>query len=147
MDKNRKRGGRMNQAQVALVIRGLGNRGFDYSRVRKQGKNSKGIFINLSLKQRFWYSRGQISQERNPREQRGKPAGVNPTKLFFFGNKKFSFFRYQAWPLYSTQIFFICFKLSSLTPKIGKPVKSKFGRIDSRIQKSKRLTFISFSSH
>ena len=53
-----------------LGIRGLGIRGFNYSWVRKQGKtaNSKGIFIILSLKQRFWYSRIQISQERNRRE-------------------------------------------------------------------------------
>jgi hypothetical protein len=38
--------------QAALVIRGLGIRGFDYSRVRKWGKtaNIKGNFINLSLK-------------------------------------------------------------------------------------------------
>ena len=56
--------------QAALVIRGLGIRGFDYLRVRKQGKtaNSKGIFINVSLKQRFWYSWIQISRERDPRE-------------------------------------------------------------------------------
>ena len=62
--------------QAALIIRGLGNRDFDYSRVRKQGKtaNSKGIFLNISLKQRFWYLRIQISQERNPREYRGKPV-------------------------------------------------------------------------
>ena len=31
----------------------------------------------------------------------------------------------------STHIFFICYKLSSLTEKIGKPEKWKFGRIDS----------------
>ena len=59
--------------QAALVIRGLGIRGFDYSRVGKQGKtaNGKGIFINLSLKQGFWYSRVQISQECNPANSEG----------------------------------------------------------------------------
>ncbi len=33
------------EIQAALIIRGLGIRGFDYSRVRKQGKpaNNKGI--------------------------------------------------------------------------------------------------------
>ena len=38
--------------QAALVIRGLGIRGFDYSRVRKQGEtaNSKGNFLNSCLK-------------------------------------------------------------------------------------------------
>ncbi len=56
--------------QAALVIRGFGIRGFDYSRVGKRGKtaNSEGNFINLSLKLRFWYSRIRIFQERNPRE-------------------------------------------------------------------------------
>ena len=33
--------------------------------------------------------------------------------------------------MYSTHIFFICNKLSSLTAKIGKPEKWKFGKIDS----------------
>jgi len=39
------------QVQAALVIRGLGIRGFDYSRVGKHGKtaNSKGILWYLSL--------------------------------------------------------------------------------------------------
>ena len=55
--------------QAALAICGLGICGFDYSLVRKQG-NSKGIFMNLSLQQWFWYSRIQFSQQRNPREQR-----------------------------------------------------------------------------
>ena len=35
--------------------------------------------------------------------------------------------------MYSTEIFFICYKLSNLTAKIGKPEKSKFGGIDSSI--------------
>jgi len=47
-----------NFIQAALVIRGLGIRGFDYSRVRKRGKtaNIEGNFINLSLKLQFWES-------------------------------------------------------------------------------------------
>ena len=34
--------------------------------------------------------------------------------------------------MYSTHIFFICYKLSSLTAKIRKPEKWKFGKIDPR---------------
>ena len=58
-------------------------------------------------------------------------SGVNPTKLFFFVNEEF--FRFSLLSLAVVQYthFFICNKLSSLTGKIGKPEKWKFGKIDS----------------
>ena len=50
--------------------------------------------------------------------------------------------------MYSTQIFFICYKLSSLSPKIGKPEKSKFGRIDSWIiYRLRRTIFLKITIH
>ena len=67
---------RIRTLQAALVIRGLGIRGFNYSQTRKQGKtaNGEGNLIYLSLECWFWYSRVQIFQEHNPREKRGKPV-------------------------------------------------------------------------
>ena len=68
-------------AQAALVVRSLAIRGFDYSRTRKRGKPQ--FQPKLCLNCRFWYSRRgfQISQERNPREQREKHVflSLNPS--------------------------------------------------------------------
>ena len=58
-------------------------------------------------------------------------------QTFFFGNKEFFLFSLLSLAVVQYTIFFICYRLSSLTPKIGKPEKSKFGRIDSRSQSEK----------
>jgi len=43
--------------------------------------------------------------------------------------------------LYSTNIFFICYKVSSLTAKIENPEKWKFGRINSGLTKIRIFPF------
>jgi len=53
--------------QAALAIRGLGVRGFDYLRSRITREN-RHFGAELGLNYRFWYSRFEIYQERNPRE-------------------------------------------------------------------------------
>ena len=59
-------------------------------------------------------------------------SGDNPTKLFFFVNKEIFRFLFLSLAIVcSTHIFFICYKLSSLTAKIRKPEKWKFGRTES----------------
>ena len=60
-------------------------------------------------------------------------SGANPTKLFFFVNEEFFRFLLLSLAVVQYTHFFTCYKLSSLTAKIGKPKKWKFGRIDSRI--------------
>ena len=50
-------------------------------------------------------------------------AGVDPTKLFFFVNEEFFRFLHLSLAVVQYTHFFICYKLSSLTAKIGKPEK------------------------
>ena len=47
-------------------------------------------------------------------------AGANPTKLFFIRNEEFFRFSLLSLAIVQYAHFFICYKLSSLTVKIGK---------------------------
>ena len=56
---------------------------------------------------------------------------ANPTKLFFI---MFPFFAIKIDCFIMDTIAFICYMHSSLTARIGKQVKTKFGRIDSWVR-------------
>ena len=59
-------------------------------------------------------------------------SGVDPTKLFFILKRiVFPFFAVKLGHVIVYSSLFICYKHSSLTAKIGKQRKTKFGRFDS----------------
>ena len=69
--------------QAALVIRGLGIRGFDYPLVRKRGKtsNSKRNFINSFLKKRFAIRGSKFFKNVSPANSEGNLYKKHSTKV------------------------------------------------------------------